>query len=110
TLFILTIPIIITNTNIYKSNKYPPYLKLENPPNLVFTHDFPQQQRGGPYPRFSLTPLKRNGCSSELGLIMATIGINQRYLAFLHICTHTFFKATLFRCSIIHSLNDEQDT
>ena len=48
---------------------------------------------------------------SQLGLIIVTIGINQPYLAFLHICTHAFFKAILFMCSgsIIHSLNDEQD-
>lgn len=49
--------------------------------------------------------------SSQLGLIIVTIGINQPYLAFLHICTHAFFKAILFICSgsIIHNLNDEQD-
>ena len=49
--------------------------------------------------------------SSQLGLIIVTLGINQPYLAFLHICTHAFFKAILFICSgsIIHSLNDEQD-
>nr|AXQ37041.1 NADH dehydrogenase subunit 5 [Panthera pardus]WPS66053.1 NADH dehydrogenase subunit 5 [Panthera pardus]WPW51343.1 NADH dehydrogenase subunit 5 [Panthera pardus]WPW51356.1 NADH dehydrogenase subunit 5 [Panthera pardus]WPW51395.1 NADH dehydrogenase subunit 5 [Panthera pardus] len=49
--------------------------------------------------------------SSQLGLMIVTIGVNQPYLAFLHICTHAFFKAMLFMCSgsIIHSLNDEQD-
>lgn len=49
--------------------------------------------------------------SSQLGLIIVTLGINQPYLAFLHICTHAFFKAILFICSgsIIHNLNDEQD-
>lgn len=49
--------------------------------------------------------------SSQLGLIIVTLGVNQPYLAFLHICTHAFFKAILFLCSgsIIHNLNDEQD-
>nr|QOI74272.1 NADH dehydrogenase subunit 5 [Melanosuchus niger] len=49
--------------------------------------------------------------SSQLGLMMTTIGLKQPELTFLHMLTHAFFKAMLFLCagSIIHSLNNEQD-
>nr|YP_010587544.1 NADH dehydrogenase subunit 5 [Mordacia mordax]YP_010587557.1 NADH dehydrogenase subunit 5 [Mordacia praecox]WAB46101.1 NADH dehydrogenase subunit 5 [Mordacia mordax]WAB46114.1 NADH dehydrogenase subunit 5 [Mordacia praecox] len=49
--------------------------------------------------------------SSQLGLMMVAIGLNQPHIAFLHMCTHAFFKAMLFLCSgsIIHNMNNEQD-
>nr|BCO16578.1 NADH dehydrogenase subunit 5 [Haemodracon trachyrhinus] len=49
--------------------------------------------------------------SSQLGLMMLTIGMDQPELAFLHVITHAFFKAMLFLCSgsVIHNLKDEQD-
>nr|YP_010254527.1 NADH dehydrogenase subunit 5 [Plagiopholis styani]QTZ98247.1 NADH dehydrogenase subunit 5 [Plagiopholis styani] len=49
--------------------------------------------------------------TSQLGLMMTMIGLNQPTLAFLHMITHSFFKALLFLCSgsFIHSLSNEQD-
>nr|QEZ90472.1 NADH dehydrogenase subunit 5 [Archaster typicus] len=49
--------------------------------------------------------------TSQLGLMMVAIGLNQPNVALFHICTHAFFKAMLFLSSgsIIHSLSDEQD-
>nr|YP_010703008.1 NADH dehydrogenase subunit 5 [Sistrurus catenatus]WCO10287.1 NADH dehydrogenase subunit 5 [Sistrurus catenatus] len=50
--------------------------------------------------------------TSQLGLMMTMLGLNQPTLAFLHMTLHSFFKALLFLCSgsFIHSLNNEQDT
>nr|YP_492676.1 NADH dehydrogenase subunit 5 [Acanthaster brevispinus]BAE79189.1 NADH dehydrogenase subunit [Acanthaster brevispinus] len=49
--------------------------------------------------------------TSQLGLMMVAIGLNQPEIALFHVCTHAFFKAMLFLSSgsIIHSLKDEQD-
>nr|UDN41907.1 NADH dehydrogenase subunit 5 [Stichopus naso] len=49
--------------------------------------------------------------TSQLGLMMIAIGLNNPLVALFHICTHAFFKAMLFLCSgsIIHSFNNEQD-
>eukprot|EP00069_Balaena_mysticetus_P009473 bmy_20236T0 len=134
-LFILTIPIIIRNTNIYKRVGIISFLLIRTcvgccwkihpiwPPAIPSAIE-------GPTPVSALlhsstrviaaicaltqNDIKKTvacSTSSQLGLIIVTIGINQPYLAFLHVCTHAFFKAILFICSgsIIHSLHDEQD-
>nr|YP_086877.1 NADH dehydrogenase subunit 5 [Amphisbaena schmidti]AAT08526.1 NADH dehydrogenase subunit 5 [Amphisbaena schmidti] len=49
--------------------------------------------------------------TSQLGLMLTTIGLNEPNLAFFHMLTHAFFKAMLFLCSgvIIHATANEQD-
>nr|QKY63975.1 NADH dehydrogenase subunit 5 [Hypsiglena jani texana] len=49
--------------------------------------------------------------TSQLGLMMTMVGLNQPALALLHMIIHSFFKALLFLCSgsFIHNLNNEQD-
>nr|YP_010233777.1 NADH dehydrogenase subunit 5 [Thelenota ananas]QTA29877.1 NADH dehydrogenase subunit 5 [Thelenota ananas] len=49
--------------------------------------------------------------TSQLGLMILSIGLGNPIIALFHICTHAFFKAMLFLCSgsIIHSYNNEQD-
>nr|YP_010276187.1 NADH dehydrogenase subunit 5 [Comanthus parvicirrus]UFQ22714.1 NADH dehydrogenase subunit 5 [Comanthus parvicirrus]UHY39309.1 NADH dehydrogenase subunit 5 [Comanthus parvicirrus] len=49
--------------------------------------------------------------TSQLGLMVVSIGLGNCVVSFFHVCTHAFFKAMLFLCSgsIIHSLNNEQD-
>nr|YP_003345031.2 NADH dehydrogenase subunit 5 [Pseudotrapelus sinaitus]BAI52998.2 NADH dehydrogenase subunit 5 [Pseudotrapelus sinaitus] len=49
--------------------------------------------------------------SSQLGLMMTAIGINQPNLAIFHMITHATFKSTLFLCSgsLIHNSSNEQD-
>lgn len=48
---------------------------------------------------------------SQLGIIMAAIGLNIVHLAFFHIVTHALFKALLFVCAgrFIHSHIHRQD-
>nr|BAX90089.1 NADH dehydrogenase subunit 5 [Peltocephalus dumerilianus] len=48
---------------------------------------------------------------SQLGLMLATIGLGEPVIAFLHVCLHAFFKANMFLCSgvISHTLHGEQD-
>nr|YP_010155416.1 NADH dehydrogenase subunit 5 [Phrynocephalus maculatus]QQX44909.1 NADH dehydrogenase subunit 5 [Phrynocephalus maculatus] len=49
--------------------------------------------------------------SSQLGLMMTAIGINNPDMAMFHMITHATFKSTLFLCagSIIHNMHNEQD-
>nr|YP_009113973.1 NADH dehydrogenase subunit 5 [Pelusios castaneus]AGL45242.1 NADH dehydrogenase subunit 5 [Pelusios castaneus] len=48
---------------------------------------------------------------SQLGFMMATVGLNFPDVAFMHLCMHAFFKAMMFLCagSISHTLFGEQD-
>uniref|UniRef100_A0AAU6PX88 NADH-ubiquinone oxidoreductase chain 5 n=1 Tax=Ophiomusa kimblae TaxID=3135533 RepID=A0AAU6PX88_9ECHI len=49
--------------------------------------------------------------TSQLGLMLVSLGLGLPHLALYHICTHAFFKSLLFLCSgsIIHNNNNEQD-
>lgn len=48
---------------------------------------------------------------SQLGLMMAILGMGYPQLAFFHLVTHALFKALLFLCAgaLIHTLGDNQD-
>jgi NAD(P)H-quinone oxidoreductase subunit 5 len=48
---------------------------------------------------------------SQLGFMMAAMGIGAYSAGLFHLFTHAFFKAMLFLCSgsVIHALHDEQD-
>nr|WCS91610.1 NADH dehydrogenase subunit 5 [Eisenia nordenskioldi pallida] len=48
---------------------------------------------------------------SQLGMMMAAMGLNMMHLAFFHMVTHALFKALLFICagSFIHSHMHSQD-
>lgn len=48
---------------------------------------------------------------SQLGFMMAAMGIGAFTAGLFHLFTHAFFKAMLFLCSgsVIHALHDEQD-
>nr|YP_010437803.1 NADH dehydrogenase subunit 5 [Eisenia fetida]UTB53935.1 NADH dehydrogenase subunit 5 [Eisenia fetida] len=48
---------------------------------------------------------------SQLGMMMAAMGLNMMHLAFFHMITHALFKALLFVCagSFIHSHMHSQD-
>nr|CAL37018.1 NADH dehydrogenase subunit 5 [Gerrhopilus mirus] len=49
--------------------------------------------------------------TSQLGLMMVTLGLNKPTLAFMHMMMHSFFKAMLFLCAgvLIHNMNNDQD-
>lgn len=48
---------------------------------------------------------------SQLGVMMASLGLGAPYLALFHLYTHALFKAMLFLCAggIIHNNGDIQD-
>lgn len=48
---------------------------------------------------------------SQLGYMMAALGVGAPFAAFFHLVTHAFFKALLFLCSgvVIHSTHGEEN-
>nr|YP_010758039.1 NADH dehydrogenase subunit 5 [Chimarra sadayu]WEU80044.1 NADH dehydrogenase subunit 5 [Chimarra sadayu] len=48
---------------------------------------------------------------SQLGVMMGTLGLGLKYLAFFHLLTHALFKSMLFMCAglVIHSMKGIQD-
>nr|YP_010021622.1 NADH dehydrogenase subunit 5 [Moolgarda perusii]QOL10563.1 NADH dehydrogenase subunit 5 [Moolgarda perusii] len=61
--------------------------------------------------QFDMKKIVAYSTSSQLGLMMTAIGVSHPQMAFLHICTHAFFKAMMFISAgnIIHYLDNEQD-
>nr|YP_009228900.1 NADH dehydrogenase subunit 5 [Xenoturbella profunda]ALS20087.1 NADH dehydrogenase subunit 5 [Xenoturbella profunda] len=98
------------------------YLMMRMAPLLTKTHFLPNLALLGACTALfaSTTALYQNdtkkviaySTTSQLGLMMFSIGVGQPLLALYHMTTHGFFKALLFMCvgSAIHNNNDDQDT
>nr|YP_009228861.1 NADH dehydrogenase subunit 5 [Xenoturbella churro]ALS20048.1 NADH dehydrogenase subunit 5 [Xenoturbella churro] len=98
------------------------YLMMRMAPLLTKTHFLPNLALLGACTALfaSTTALYQNdikkviaySTTSQLGLMMFSIGVGQPLLALYHMMTHGFFKALLFMCagSAIHNNKDDQDT